>query len=287
MTEPWITEPGLYPDVTPAQYHADPVVGGSLSSSGARALIPPSCPALFRWQRDHPVHKNIFDFGSAAHRLVLGAGEDIVIIEADNWRSKEAKAERDQARAEHKAPLLAKDYAIVEAMAAAIRAHPTAAALLHPDRGQPEQMLVWRDEPTGVMCRALLDWLPNPDSAGRLIVPDYKTSVSAEPDAFAKSAANYGYHMQADFYLTGLRALGLADDRAAFVFIVQEKTAPFLVTVAQLDDNAMRIGAGRNKWAREVYAYAMVNDHWPAWVEDIAYLPLPAWAERTQGEGIL
>src|SRR5258708_26204894 len=32
-------------------YHADPIEGGSLSSSGARRLLPPGCPALFRQDR--------------------------------------------------------------------------------------------------------------------------------------------------------------------------------------------------------------------------------------------
>ena len=77
-----------------ATYHGDPVPGGSLSSTGARKLLPPSCPALFRWQQDHPVHKDVFDFGSAAHRLVLGAGPEIALLDYDNMRTKAAQEER-------------------------------------------------------------------------------------------------------------------------------------------------------------------------------------------------
>ena len=36
MTAPGITEPGVY-DIPATAYHRDPVVGGSLSSTGARA----------------------------------------------------------------------------------------------------------------------------------------------------------------------------------------------------------------------------------------------------------
>lgn len=43
-TTTWtITEPGVY-DLPAEVYHADPVEGGSLSSTGARKLLPPSCP---------------------------------------------------------------------------------------------------------------------------------------------------------------------------------------------------------------------------------------------------
>ncbi|MBO0827768.1 MAG: hypothetical protein J2P24_08300 [Streptosporangiales bacterium] len=48
-----ITEPGVY-NLPAAVYHADPVPGGSLSQSGAKKLLPPSCPALYRYWADHP-----------------------------------------------------------------------------------------------------------------------------------------------------------------------------------------------------------------------------------------
>ena len=40
-------ELGVY-DLPAAAYHRDPVEGGSLSASGAKKLMPPSCPALFK-----------------------------------------------------------------------------------------------------------------------------------------------------------------------------------------------------------------------------------------------
>jgi hypothetical protein len=94
-------------------------------------------------------------------------------------------------------------------MAAALREHPVARALFDPDRGRPEQTLIWRDKRTGVMRRARLDWLPDP-GAGRLIIPDYKTCASAEPAALARAVAAYGYHQQDDWYRAGARALDLA-----------------------------------------------------------------------------
>ncbi|MFF2405757.1 PD-(D/E)XK nuclease-like domain-containing protein [Streptomyces sp. NPDC058092] len=269
-------EPGIYPDLPMEAYHGD---RGSLSSSGARKLLAPSCPARFRYEQDHSQpHKQVFDFGTAAHRVVLGDGPELVAVEADDWRTKAAREERDEVRAAGGVALLAAEYDQVQAMADAIRRHPVASALFAPDSGRPEQSLFWRDHQTGVMRRARFDWLPDPRN-GRLIISDYKTCRSADPTALARAVDEYGYHQQADWYRSGARALGIGNEHTAFVFVCQEKTAPYLVTVIELDATALRIGAAKNRRAIETYARCMETGHWPGYADDIAYLSLPAWAE--------
>ena len=60
-----ITAPGVY-DIPAEDYHRDPVPGGSLSSTGARKLLPPSCPAKFRYEQDNPPTPTAaLDFGQA------------------------------------------------------------------------------------------------------------------------------------------------------------------------------------------------------------------------------
>ena len=273
-----ITEPGVY-DIPVDQYHADPVTPESLSSTGARLLLAPNCPAIFRHRQDNPLFKDEFDFGHAAHQMFLGAGAEIEVIEGDDWRKKAAQEAKKLAHAEGRIPLLEKDYEVVTEMAAVLREHPVAAALLDPNTGNPEQTLVWRDERTGVWRRALLDWLPNAPISGRLIVPDYKTTNSANPDSIQKSAYNYGYHQQADWYLDGVRALDLGPD-PAFVFIFQEKTAPYLVTVVQLDPIAMRLGRERNREAIDLYRKCVAADRWPGYSDEIELISLPAYVEN-------
>src|SRR4051812_35256773 len=103
-----VTEPGIYPDLSNDDYHADPVPGGSLSSSGARSLL--ECPAVYRHQRDHGrPNKAHYDIGHAAHMLVLGAGPDIYPVDAADWRTKAAKEEAEQAREFGMTPLLIHD----------------------------------------------------------------------------------------------------------------------------------------------------------------------------------
>ncbi|MFE0137662.1 PD-(D/E)XK nuclease-like domain-containing protein [Streptomyces sp. NPDC059037] len=278
-----ITDPGVY-QMTNEEYHAD---RGSLSSSGARKLLPPSCPALFRHAQDTPQEpKKTFELGNAAHKLVLGEGPDLVRVEAEKWTTNAVKAEVAAIRDAGAIPLKPAEYEQVSAMADALRRHPVASLLFDPARGKPEQSLFWRDKRTGVMRRARLDWLPDVRS-GRLIIPDYKTCRSAEPAALARAVDEFGYHQQDDWYRSGAQALGLADEDAAFVFVCQEKTAPYVVTVVEMDATARRIGAARNRRALETFAECTATGVWPGYSDEIAYLSLPAWAEIRDTEEYL
>lgn len=268
-----VTDPGVY-DIGDDEYHHDPTPTGSLSSTEIRRLL--DAPAKFDWaRRNGTEHKDVFDFGSAAHSLVLGVGRPIVVLEHDDWRSKAARDERDDAYRNDYIPLLRKDWERVEAMAAALRLHPLASALLNPDRGQPEQSAFWFDR---VWRRARFDWLPDVDPNRRLIIPDYKTANRADTRSFARSAASFGYHIQAAHYLAGAKAtLNVAEP--AFVFIVQEKDPPYLVNVVELDPYALQIGAALVEQAVDIYLRCTETGKWPGYGTEVNQACLPRWAE--------
>lgn len=271
-----ITEPGIYDGIPEDVYHGDPVPAGSLSSSGARKLLT-TCPAIFDYERRNgAAPRRVFDFGHAAHELVLGVGAGIAVIDAGDYRTNAAKEARDTARAAGKTPLLAAEYATVEAMAAALRSHPLASALLRRGRGLPEQSMFWQDEQTGVWRRARADWLPAARVSGRTIVTDYKTAATADPREFGRAAASHGYHQQAAWYSDGLMALR-GDPAVAFVFIVQEKTAPYVVTVVELDADAIATGRALNRKAIDLYARCESTGRWPGYTDDVALISLPRW----------
>jgi hypothetical protein len=273
-----ITEPGVY-TMPEADYHADPVPGGSLSCSGAKKLL--ACPARFAYDREHPPAPTAaMELGTAAHRLVLGAGAELVVIDADDWRTKAAKEAAAAAREAGAVPLLTAEHAQVQAMAAALREHPVAAALFDPDRGDPEQSLFWVDDRTGVWLRSRLDWLPR-QPAGRLIIGDYKTAVSASPDGFSRAVLNFSYHQQAAFYTDGAAALGLDGD-PAFLFVVQEKTPPYLVAVYELDALATEAGRARNRRAAEMFRDCTEAGIWPGYSAEVEPISLPPWATRIE-----
>ena len=273
-----ITRPGLYDGIPDADYHADPIPGGSLSSTGARLLLPPSCPAKYRWQLDHPTptSRPEFDLGKTVHRLALGAGADITVIDAPDWRTRTAREQRDEAWAAGRTPVLAADYDRARAMVSALRQHPLAGALLDPSTGRPEVTAAWIDADTGVWLRARYDWLRD-QTDGRPIIVDLKTCISADMATLQRAIHTHGYHQQAAWYLDGASVLGI--DAPRFVFVFVEKDPPYLIRVVQLDPVAERIGRARNREAVGIYAECVRTGVWPGYGDDIPLIPLPAWAE--------
>lgn len=281
--------PGLYTakDLSLEAYHADVVPGGSLSSSGARALLDPGCPAQFKYDREHPKPaKAEFELGTAVHTEVLGAGPANVVTDHDSWRTKPAQIERDKIRAARRIPLLAAEGEQVAAMAAAIRQHPIAGPLFAPGTGTAEQSLYWTDPATGVMCRCRPDWLKElPDLT---LAVDLKTTKDASPGEVSKAIGNYGYHQQDAFYLDGIQAV--LGKPARFIFVFVSKAPPYLITVRELSEADRAIGRAKNQRALRIYAACEQTGVWPDWTgdtPDIPYISLPTWQATREAEEYL
>lgn len=260
-------KPGLHFDLPESDYHSHPT---SLSVTGAKVLL--KAPALYKWQRENPVHKDVFDIGKAAHALVLDSGmENVYVAPFDNWQTKAAQAERKLARTEGLAPILPADWLTVCAMADALGQHKLAAQLL--TAGEPEVSAFCKDADTGVLRRSRFDWI----ESSRVLV-DYKTTACAEPGTFARSAASFGYHMQAAWYLDIAEDLEL--EPRGFLFIAQEKEPPYLVSVVELVADALDVGRGRNRRALQMYRDCETSGVWPGYTTDteITSIDLPRWA---------
>ena len=292
--------PGIY-RLPVDDYHRRP----ELSSTGARKLLPPSCPALFKqWRDEGDEPKRAWDIGTAAHKLVLGVGPKLELVAKARWDTNEVKAKVAEIRGRGDVPLKEPEFEAVHAMADAIRKHPIASALFMP-RGRPdlgpegtgeaEVTVLWQDERTGVRCRALIDYLPYftlhrdgqpataPAGPGRLLIPDYKTTGiqnGASPDKIGRAMADHGYYVQMAWYLMGLRAVGYAREDTQPLLVFQETRAPYLVTVAQPDPTAMRMGAIRCRQALDLYADCVKNDRWPGYSDDVVIAELPSWETR-------
>lgn len=251
-------------DLPEHTYHAHP----ALSVSGAKKLLPPSTPALFRYEQEHPPPpKDVFDFGTCAHAILLGAGPPVVAVDAPDWRGKAARDRREQIRVDGGVPILAGDYDTAQAMAASVRAHPTAGKLFAD--GTPEVSLFWTDG--NVERRARVDWLRED------CLVDLKTTVCAEPGEFARSCARFRYDMQHAWYLDGAAVLDLPD---RFLFVAVEKSPPYLVSVVELDEDSIAAGHARNRAALDVYEACSAFDSWPGYADGVQTIRLPEWALR-------
>lgn len=264
---------GIVTDLDEKTYHNDRV---TLSQSGAKRLL--QAPAKFRWEQDHPVHKDVFDFGKAAHRLVLGVGSKLIVhqYDADKVKSpKQTKAWKEEqaaARATDDVLLTPDEYATVQAMADKLSEHRMAMRLL--SEGQPEVSAYTIDPATGVGLRGRCDWL------GRTVISDYKTTTSSEPDTFLRNALKLGYHSQHAWYLDLFASCG--HPAQAFAFIAQEKEPPYIVTVIELPEEVVELGRARNRRAIEIFRDCTESGLWPGYVpdDDFARPTAPAWMLR-------
>ena len=281
-----VEAPVVVDGMSAEEYHAD---RNSISSTGLRKLLNPGCPAQFKYDRDNPpAPKREFDLGHAAHKLVLGEGEEIVVTEHDDWRTKAAREERDEIRATGAVPLLSHEGEQVQAMAEAIRQHPDAGPLFAPGMGIPERSIYWTDPATGIRCRVRPDWLIIRPEVTAIV--DLKTTTDASPDACSKAIESYSYHQQGALYIDGVQAAGLAPEGARFFFAFQSKKAPYLVTVRELADQDQDIGRARNEKALRLYADCVATGQWPDWTGPVPTIPqigMPTWATLRQAEEYL
>ena len=267
-------------EIDEATYHADPCPQPSLSSSIAKVLLGQSPRHAWvahpRLNKNHePEESGTFDIGSAAHRVVLGKGADLAVIEADSYRTKAAGEARDKARAEGKIPVLTQHFESIVAMHAACRAqlsaHEEAAGAF--TKGQPEVTLIWREGE--IWCRCRLDWLPH----DRRFFDDYKTTTDASPEAVVNRVFGNGYDVQAAFYRRGIRKI-LAVPDPKFRFIVQEKTAPYAMTVAALTPAALDMADRKVEAALQLWAWCLKRNEWPGYPGRTVYVEPPLWHER-------
>ena len=109
---------------------------------------------------------------------------------------------------------------------------------------------------------------------GRFVL-DLKTTQDASPKGFQKSIGGFGYHIQAAWYLRGLRKLGVEVDE--FLFVAIEKTAPFCVGVYRADKEMLEEGDKKIDEALHLISECKENDMYLDYTPEIQNISLPPW----------
>jgi hypothetical protein len=217
--------------------------------------------------------------------MAIGSAVHTHVLELDQWdaryvsapdgidrRTKAGKAEWEAftTAATGRTVLPKADADLVMRMAHSVFTHPAAAMLLALP-GKAETTHMWTDAATGLQCKCRPDWLTDD---GRLLV-DLKTTEDAGR-GFAKSIAQWRYHVQASWYLDGVeQATGTRPEQ--FLFLCVEKKAPYAVAVYAAD--AEMIAAGAQTAARDldVLATCKAAGAWPGYSDQIEPISLPPW----------
>lgn len=259
-------------------YHTDPCPEPSLSSSIAHVLVTRS--PLHAWHL-HPKlgggvgrRSAAMDRGSLIHKLLLGRGARIAVIDADDYRTKAAREERDAARATGKIPVLAHEWDEARRVAEIIRTRIEGFGFRLD--GESEVCIRWQEPAVGgpVWCRCLLDHVKLAEAH----ILDVKTSRSARPDDAARSVVSYGYDIQRAAYVRALEtARPELAGRVKYTLLFVETEPPYAVTPARLDGVLRE--RGDRLWTRAVHTWAtcLRSGEWPAYVDRPVYLEAPPW----------
>lgn len=217
-------------------------------------------------------------WGRLVHLRVLEPAEfrqRIYVKPADlNRRSNAGKAELDRIAAEGLLTVSYDEAQRLEAINAAVLAHPLAGRMIK--TSEREVAFTWRDEPTGLGCRARLD-LVKLRSGGAAII-DLKSTDDPSPREFGRSAGRYGYHRQAAFYSRPIAEIvGAAP---VFFFIAVRSTAPHEVAVYEVDQADIAAADKQCDRAMEQLARCIETNTWAApWESPTAQtLDIPRWA---------
>jgi hypothetical protein len=261
---------GIHQGIPSATYHADCADEPSLSSSIAKLLLerPPywawaAHPKLNpEWKPAEP--KAAFDIGSSAHALLLENGKDIMVIAADNWLTKDAKAKRDDARGLGFTPVLTKEYEKTQEMS---RIATEFLASYGIDVSNTDNECTMIAEVDGVLCRTRADiFMPN-----RII--DYKTT-GLSLDVFNKQASKFGYDLQAAMYMRVAQELG---EKCEWLFLVQETVAPYPVQLFRPTLEFLEVGKRKFAQALSIWRDCILTDEWEGYPRDIQLLDAMPW----------
>lgn len=278
-----IAERGCY-TIPASEYHADPCIAPSLSASIATILIqqsPLHAKAAHPRLTENPVHEEAshLDLGKLCHALMLEGDDVAVVIDAENYRTKNAQESRDAARLAGKCPLLAHEMVEVNAMMLACREQ----LAVHKDasdaftNGKPEQTLIWQ-EPNGIWCRARLDWL----MAHKPVIYDYKTGKrSANPRDVSRIAAANGWCIQDAWYRRGFKAVFGQDMEPIFRFVCQENYRPFALSVVETSPADLALAESQIGYAIDTWGDCLGRGVWPGYSTKVERITSPAYVEAS------
>lgn len=245
-------------------YHAY----GGISKSGLDLIA--RSPAHYAYRSAHEPSRAMI-IGSATHAAIFEPevfAKQYMLLKDVTDRRSSAYKEAVKVHGEDNV-LTGKEADAVAGMQAALQLNPHAQALLAAS-GWAEIAVFATDPVTGVLVKCKFDKLLT-----CLNSVDLKTTQDLRD--FAKSVANYRYHVQQAFYSDVFEwATGL--QLKSFDFLAVEKDAPNASRIFALDTPSVDYGRKLYRQALNVYAECLQSNEWPMPPGDTEYLTLPSWA---------
>lgn len=218
-------------------------------------------PLHFKYEQDNPKEdtKSLL-FGRAAHKYILEQEDFFKEFAIEPMIDKRTKAGKEEYRMfleslGGKAIISGDDFQKILQMYDAIQSNSVAVALL---TGEHEKDFFWVDDLTGEKCKCRPDCLTQYE--GKKYIVDYKTTDSCEDGHFERSCRKYGYKFQSGMYTEGV--FQNTFEQYGFVFVAQEKTAPYAVRVYFCTPEFVAQGYDKFRELIGIYHYCKETGNW-------------------------
>ncbi len=165
----------------------------------------------------------------------------------------------------------------VVAMQNTVMQNPTIRALTT-RAGVSEASALWIDPDTQLLCRCRPDrYVPSLALAAEL-----KTTTNASAESFARTAEQFGYDLQSEFYTEGWARAG-GGDVEDFIFIAVERDPPFAHQIFQFDEPERNRGRQIMRKALLRYAECVATGVWSGYSPTVSRLKFGDWVHQRDG----
>ncbi len=246
------------------QYRSHPAINVSALKAFSRS--PAHAEVGFEEEREPTEAMNI---GSLLDHKVLGTPYLYTTSPYEDFRTKEARAWRDDTKERGVTVFKQEEIETVERMVEAVREHPVAGRLFaEPGKAQVGMF----GEFESCERKGLIDWLPNTTP----VIVDLKKCRDASKAGFRRQIGQLRYDVQAAYYRDLYR--DITGETRAWQWVCVEDQAPFAVAVYQLDTESCEVGSRTwQSWLRQ-WIVCEDTDSWPGYNGDSTQIiQSPTW----------
>ena len=259
-------------------YHADPCPEPSLSSGVARTLYERSPLHAYhqhpRLGGSYSQPSKIQIFGQAVHKMVLQPEDSqplTLVVGPDgaykDWRTKDAREQRDLATMEGNIPLLEHEYLAAKELADVINESRLFRRWNVGEQTEhAEKVITWTED--GFWFRIKPDYYV--ETEDDIFVTDLKTTgVAATPDGWARTQM-WDYAMQSALYRRGLQTL-YPGREIEWKFMVAETDPPYGISAFEFDEQGTDYADKICEAAVSKWKSCMEHNKWPCYPDNGVY----------------
>lgn len=268
---PTVTAPGIYPELSSTYHGVRHTPTRALSYSGMKVLLNET-PLDFITPKERKSDE--MSFGTIVHKMALGKGGEFAVSPFDDYRTKDARAWRDDCTANGVIPIKADKFADANAMATIIRERIKRA--LDGADYMTEVPMFWQEG--GTWFSAMMDvWCPE-----RRMALDPKTTGNIHD--FQREITKFGYHIQATLYPRGLdRIFPDHAGRHRFKIMPIATEAPYNSRLISISEG-WRAGAEMDiDRAIRIFRQCEATGVWPGYPDEET-MDEPSWKLRERME---